>query len=238
MEIDIYKLGERYNLTESEELALSYIVNNIDKALEVGVRGVARECFASTSVVMNLSKKLGYKGFIDMVYRLELSLKSNSAAKDLNSSYCQDFTLQKGMKFRNLLKARKRGAIFVHGVGFSAHIARYINDKLMILGYFSMMSEYMENMERDYEEKPLLIVVSKSGETAAILNLCNKAKANDVPIVVITGIAGSSMEKISEVTFVVKNSNLLDDRNLEKNDFFGNSILFFEELVDGYLKGS
>ncbi|MGL5428061.1 MAG: hypothetical protein ACRDAS_09125, partial [Cetobacterium sp.] len=80
--------------------------------------------------------------------------------------------------------------------------------------------------------------VSKSGETAAILNLCNKAKANDVPIVVITGIAGSSMEKISEVTFVVKNSNLLDDRNLEKNDFFGNSILFFEELVDGYLKGS
>ena len=238
MEIDIYKLGERYNLTESEELALSYIVNNIDKALEVGVRGVARECFASTSVVMNLSKKLGYKGFIDMVYRLELSLKSNSAAKDLNSSYCQDFTLQKGMKFRNLLKARKRGSIFVHGVGFSAHIARYINDKLMVLGYFSMMSEYMENMERDYEEKPLLIVVSKSGETAAILNLCNKAKANDVPIVVITGIAGSSMEKISEVTFVVKNSNLLDDRNLEKNDFFGNSILFFEELVDGYLKGS
>ncbi|MGL4653473.1 MurR/RpiR family transcriptional regulator [Cetobacterium sp.] len=238
MEIDIYKLGERYNLTESEELALSYIVNNIDKALEVGVRGVARECFASTSVVMNLSKKLGYKGFIDMVYRLELSLKSNSAAKDLNSSYCQDFTLQKGMKFRNLLKQKKFRPIFVHGVGFSNYVARYISDKLMISGYFSMLSEYMESVERNYEEKPLLIVISKSGETAAILNLCNKAKAKDVPIVVITGTKNSSMEKLAELTFVVKNSNLLDDRNLEKNDFFGNSILFFEELVDGYLKGN
>ncbi len=101
-----------------------------------------------------------------------------------------------------------------------------------------MLSEYMESVERNYEEKPLLIVISKSGETAAILNLCNKAKAKDVPIVVITGTKNSSMEKLAELTFVVKNSNLLDDRNLEKNDFFGNSILFFEELVDGYLKGN
>lgn len=92
MEIDIYKLGERYNLTESEELALSYIVNNIDKALEIGVRGVAKECFASTSVVMNLSKKLGYKGFIDMVYRLELTLKSSLENKSITENYCLDFS--------------------------------------------------------------------------------------------------------------------------------------------------
>ena len=236
MEIDIYKLGERYNLTESEELALSYIVNNLDKALEIGVRGVAKECFASTSVVMNLSKKLGYKGFIDMVYRLELTLKSSLEKKSVTENYCLDFSLQKGMKFKNILKRKKNKPIFVHGVGFSNPIAKYISDKLMVIGYFSMMSEYMENVERDYEEKPVLIVVSKSGETAAILNLCQKAKLKEVPVIVLTGVKNSSMEELAELSFVIKNSNLLDDRNLEKNDFFGNTILFFEELVEEYLK--
>lgn len=235
MEIDIYKLGERYNLTESEELALSYIVNNIDKALEIGVRGVAKECFASTSVVMNLSKKLGYKGFIAMIYRLELTLKSSLENKSITENYCLDFSPQKGIKFRNLLKEGKNKPIFVHGVGFSNPIAKYISDKLMVLGYFSMMSEYMENVERDYDEKPLLIVVSKSGETAAILNLCQKAKGKEVPVIVLTGVKSSSMESLAELNFVIKNSNILDDRNLEKNDFFGNTILFFEELIYEYL---
>jgi DNA-binding MurR/RpiR family transcriptional regulator len=236
MDIDIYKLGEKFNLTESEELALRYIVNNIEKSLEIGVRGVAKECFASTSVVMNLSKKLGYKGFIDMVYRLELELKSTSIEKNITENFCIDFSIQKGMKFRNLLNKTKNKAIFVHGVGFSGPISKYICDKLMILGYFSMMSEYMESVEKNYEEKPLLIVVSKSGETSAILNLCQKAKLKNVPIIVFTGMKNSSMEKCSEITFVIKNSNPLDDRNLEKNDFFGNTILFFEELIEQYLK--
>ncbi len=236
MEIDIFKLGERYNLTKSEELALRYIINNTEKSLEIGVRGVAGECFASTSVVMNLSKKLGYKGFIDMIYRLELSSKSTSAKESIIESYCSDFSVEKGEKFQSFIKKRKNRPIFVNGVGFSEPISKYLCGKLMVLGYFAMMSEYMENVEREYEEKPLLIVVSKSGETSATLNLCQKASAKKVPVVVITGIKGSSMEALSELTFVIKNSNLLDDRNLEKNDFFGNTILFFEELVEKYLK--
>ncbi|MGL4988341.1 MAG: MurR/RpiR family transcriptional regulator [Cetobacterium sp.] len=236
MGIDIFKFGERYNLTESEELALNYIVNNIQKALDIGVRGVAKECFASTSVVMNLSKKLGYKGFIDMVYRLELLLNSSSENVSLTESYCTNFSLQAGMKFRNLLNSRKNRAIFIHGVGFSNCAARYIKDKLMVLGYFSMMSEYMESIEREYDQKPLLIVISKSGETAGVLNLTQIAKSKNIPVISLIGGKDSSIEKSSELTFVIKNSSQLDDRNLEKNDFFGNSILFFEELVAEYLK--
>ncbi|MGL6066327.1 MAG: MurR/RpiR family transcriptional regulator [Cetobacterium sp.] len=231
MGIDIFKFGEKYNLTESEELALNYIVNNIEKALEVGVRGVAKECFASTSVVMNLSKKLGYKGFIDMVYRLELLLNNEGLEKSLTQNYCTNFSLQKEMKFKNLLTKRKR-PIFVHGVGFSNYIAKYIKDKLMILGYFCMMSEYMETIERDYLEKPLLIVVSKSGETAGILNLCEIAKSKKIPIVALTGTEKNSIEEIADISFVIKNSNQLDDRNIGKNDFFGKSLLFFEDLIN------
>ncbi|MGL5000487.1 MAG: MurR/RpiR family transcriptional regulator [Cetobacterium sp.] len=230
MEIDIFKFGEKYNLTKSEELALNYIVNNIEKALEIGVRGVAKECFASTSVVMNLSKKLGYKGFIDMVYRLELLLNTEFDKTSLIELYSVNFSLQKQMKFRNLLNKRKR-PIFVNGVGFSNCVARYISDKLMILGYFSMVSEYMQNLDRIYDEKPILIVISKSGETAGVLNLCQIAKSKNIPIVSFTGTEENSIKEISEIGFVIKNTNQLDDRNIGKNDFFGNTILFFEDLL-------
>ncbi|MGL5087917.1 MAG: MurR/RpiR family transcriptional regulator [Fusobacteriaceae bacterium] len=230
MGIDIFKFGEKYNLTESEELALKYIVNNIEKALEIGVRGVAKECFASTSVVMNLSKKLCYKGFIDMVYRLELLLNTEFGENKLTESYCSNFTLQKEMKIKNLLNKSKR-PIFIHGVGFSNYVGRYIKDKLMVLGYFSMMSEYMETVERKYDEKPLLIVISKSGETAGVLNLCKIAKSKEIPIIALTGVQKNSIEELADISFVIKNSNQLDDRNIGRNDFFGNSILFFEELL-------
>ena len=126
LEIDIYKLAEKYNLTESEEMAFKYIVNNFEKSLEIGVRGVAKKCFASTSVVMNLSKKLGYKGFVDMVYRLEFYVKSLENEKsNMNDSYCLNMDKRKLTKFKNLIIKDKRH-VFVHGVGFSKAVTKYI----------------------------------------------------------------------------------------------------------------
>lgn len=231
MEIDIYKLGEKYNLTHSEELALRYIVNNIDTALDVGVRGIAKECFASTSVVMNLSKKLGYKGFVDMVYRLERIFFDSPIKKIEVEEYCTNFSPEKMKIFKNLLLKSSKSPIFINGVGFSECVAKYIKNKLMILGYYAMMSEFMENVERYYDETPLLIVVSKTGETSAVLNLCEKAAAKNVPIIVFTGMKESTMEKIGILTFHIKHINMIDDRNIEENDFFGNTILFFEKLI-------
>ena len=56
--IDIYKLGEKYHLTESEELALKYIVNNFEKSLEIGVRGVAKKLFCFNFCCYESCKKI------------------------------------------------------------------------------------------------------------------------------------------------------------------------------------
>ena len=88
-------------LLNQEELALKYIVNNFEKSLEIGVRGVAKNCFASTSVVMNLAKKLGYKGFVDMVYRLEFSIKNSLSNSNSLNNYCTNLDDE---KTKNILK--------------------------------------------------------------------------------------------------------------------------------------
>lgn len=232
LEIDIYKLAEKYNLTESEELAFKYIINNFEKSLEIGVRGVAKQCFASTSVVMNLSKKLGYKGFVDMVYRLEFYVKNFEAEKSKkNDNYCINWNKRKLKKFKDFILKEKRH-IFIHGVGFSKSLAKYMAEKFMVLGYYAMVSEYMETMKNKYFCKGLLILVSKTGETSSLYPLCEKAKIAEIPIVLFTGSKNSTIGEMADITFIIKDSNPIDDRNLEKNDFFGNTILFFEDLID------
>lgn len=69
MEIDIEKLTCGIQLTDIERNVLEYLLTHLDQALKLGVRGVARENFTSTSTVMRLSRKLGYNGFIEKIGR-------------------------------------------------------------------------------------------------------------------------------------------------------------------------
>lgn len=236
MIIDIHKFVEKFNLTNSEEMALNYIVNNLESSLKIGVRGVAKHCFASTSVVMNLSKKIGYKGFTDMIYRLEEMAKKETSCSLEKNSLCLNYNKDLVDKFYSLIDINKKKAIYFAGTGYSKLIANYMKDKMMSGGHFAMMCEYMEAVERPYDETPLLIVVSKSGETYAVLRLCERARKNNIPIVFFGGNESNSMANISKITFVIKNSNIMDDRNLDENDFFGNTILFFEKLFYDYKK--
>ncbi len=236
MEIDVYKLAEKYKLTESEEMALKFILNNIERSLEIGVRGVAKECYASSSVVMNLSKKLGYKGFIDMVYRLEQNLfKAENEFRQKNS-LCENFSPEMLERFLDRLHSQKNKPIFVHGLGFSHIVAQYIKDKLMVEGFFAMMSEYIETVENPAMDSPLLIFISKSGETSNLINLCERSQKSNARIISFVGREDSTIERLSDITFIIKDSNRYDDRNLRENDFFGNTILFFEFLAGNYFK--
>ncbi len=227
---DIYKFRGKYKLTESEEVAFNYIINNIDKSLEIGVRGVARECFTSTSVIMNLTKKLGYKGFIDMIYRIEKNYKLTETSKDINKGLCINFTEEKKERFIELLINKRTNPIYFDGKGFSHTVATYLKQKFMVSGYFAMMSGFLECVEKKQENTPTLIVVSKSGETPELKQLCERAIGFGVKVISFTGVENTSIGNISTINFLIENISLLDDRNLEYNDFYGNCILFFEEL--------
>lgn len=240
MNIDIFKYGEKYRLTEAEELALKFIVNNLDKSLELGVRGVAKECFASSSVIMNLSKKLGYKGFIDMVYKLEYLIKNDNTQEKKEDLFTnlENHYSKETENFIKLLKDFRNRPIYVNGVGFSRIAANYFADKLKVLGFFAMFTEYMECVENPRISSPLLIVISKSGETSGAISLCEKSQKNKATIVSFVGNKANTIKNLSDISFVVKNKNPMDDRNIEENDYFANCILLLENLLAKFLATS
>ena len=68
--VDIAKLFQGKELSESDQQLLTYIISNMDTVLQMGVRQIAKENYTSPASVIRLSKKLGYTGFIDLYYHL------------------------------------------------------------------------------------------------------------------------------------------------------------------------
>ena len=68
--LDITKLFGDVKFTSLEESIITYILNNIDNCMDDGIRGIAKKTYTSPSTIMRLSKKLGYNGFVELVYSL------------------------------------------------------------------------------------------------------------------------------------------------------------------------
>lgn len=66
--MNIEKITQGKNLTDTERTVLEYILDHLDTVQTEGVRGVARANYTSTSTIMRLARKMNYSGFVDMCY--------------------------------------------------------------------------------------------------------------------------------------------------------------------------
>ena len=69
-DVDIYKLVNQYNLSETERKILVYMLSDIHTMKNKSVRDVAADNYVSPATVIKLAKKMNYSGFVDMVYHL------------------------------------------------------------------------------------------------------------------------------------------------------------------------
>lgn len=91
MNLNLNKLTCGVSLTDTEQAVLEYLLLHLDEALKLGVRGVAKANFTSTSTVMRLSRKLGYNGFIEMYYKLLGAVGEGSQSYELNEGFISHF---------------------------------------------------------------------------------------------------------------------------------------------------
>lgn len=63
--VNIEKITQGKNLTDTEQTVLEYILDQLDTVQTEGVRGVARANYTSTSTIMRLARKMDYSGFVD-----------------------------------------------------------------------------------------------------------------------------------------------------------------------------
>lgn len=244
--IDIYKIVDKFNLNSSEEKILTYIIDNIDNVKDIGVRGIAKEHYTSTTTIMNLAKKLGYDGFLDMYYNLFFTLRSKktyflqeSEDKYFRTDMDEILSLVEKkdiLAFVDLLFKYKNEIIYTYAVGLSKSVILYITQRLLLMGFKCIFTDAYESYDVNNIDAKIAIIFSKSGETDSAIKVCNLAQKVGIKTVSITGELENTVAKLSTINFRIYDMNSMDDRNKLPTSFYANTIMLFEFLMSKYLE--
>lgn len=235
MKFDIYKIADNYKLSETERQVLEYILKNIDSVLSKGVRDVATINYTSAATVIKLSKKLGYTGYTDMIYRLNFIIKNHKKNQDHTSditSFIAHIDREKIDSFISILIKHREDIIFITATGFSAPIAEFFWRKMLVLGFKCIKTNSYGVYDNNQIGGALAIGISKSGETESVTKVIDYAAKNKLDIITFTGKAENYMAKQSTLNFFILDDKELDDRNITANYFYARVMIIMEYLLD------
>ncbi|UOQ83738.1 MurR/RpiR family transcriptional regulator [Gracilibacillus salinarum] len=245
--IDISKLTQGKNLSEIDIQILEYIIKNIDKVLQMGVRKIAENNYTSAATVIRLAKKLGYTGFVDMYYNLLPLLNTMEKPKpevmeDFPEMSSQDFfqynTMEDITQFIERVLHLDQQYIFIYATGFSGITAEYLYKKLLVLGKKTVLASGMDSVgvfENNIDDIGALVVISKSGETQQVIDKLNAAREQKITTVSFTKETQNRVADLSDINFKISDNNKLDDRNMLPNIFFPKLLMLFEIIMKEYL---
>lgn len=235
MKFDIYKIADNYKLTETERQILEYILNNIESVLNKGVREVANINYTSAATIIKLSKKLGYTGYIDMLYRLNFMIKNYNENQEHTSditSFIADIDKEIIKKCISTLIIHRDDIIFITATGFSDSVAEFLCRKMLVLGFKCIKTNSYGVYDNNQIGGTLVIGISKSGETESVTKVIDYAAKNKLDIITFTGKNNNHMAKQSTIHFSILDDKELDDRNITANYFYARVMIVIEYLLD------
>lgn len=238
MKFDLYKLRDKYNLSDTEQKLLAFILEHREEVLSMGVRQVAAENFVSPAMVIKLSKKMGFTGFTDMVYRLNFLIQNRKKNRNHTSSltsFIGNIETSRLNGFQELLDSHKEDVILITATGFCSPVAEFMTRKLLIKGYRCIQSNAYGVYDKNPLKAGLIIAISKSGETDTITKVVDYGKENNVDIISFTGEQSNHIGKCSTVNIPILDDQALDDRNMAANYFYARVMIVFEYLMDQLL---
>ena len=154
--------------------------------------------YTSTSTIYKLCNKFGFDGYSDMIYHLTFTKDNTIHLKEQYHEYKDSF--------QNSLKRSKR--IVVFGLGFSAPIAEYIQQRLTLLGYQALCVIHMEMFNEVYHDDTLFIVISYSGQTPRLNEIVANASQHHIPIISFVGNEESVICKYSSLPILINHYDI------------------------------
>lgn len=221
--MNLEHLSEKFELNDLEKQIVRYIQEHLTDLKSIGIRQMAKDNYTSTSTIYKLCKKFGFDGYSDMIYHLT-STKDNHTI-DFHEQYRSFYE-----QFQSLLQDHSK-RIIVFGLGFSAPIAEYMQQRLTLLGYQAMCVVHMEMFSPHFFDNTVFIVVSYSGKTPRLNEIIKTAHHNHVPIISFIGNAHSPIIQLSSLPITIGQYDSFSHDLNRPNTFFGEAIIAFETLL-------
>ena len=228
--MNVEHLRDKFDLNELELALVTYLEDNQDNLKNITIRQMARDNFTSTSAIYRLCNKFGFSGYSDMIYQLTTSSKPQNFSSDDLDQYTPEFI--------NLLNKHRHHRIIVFGMGFSAPIADYLQQRLTLNGFYAMSVVHIEMLDIKYQDTSLFIVISNSGITPRLVEIVDNAHKNKIDIISFIANENSNLYQNVTLPIIIGSYNSFTHNNLIPNTFFGQVLIVFESLLYTYLSST
>lgn len=227
-------------LTQQEKKLALYIQENLSKIPQLNIQELSKITNTSNSAVSRLMQKLDYASFSIMKNMIAQELSARSG-KNFNSvsgrivTYYEELLgasqeLIDAAKVLELVVEIKRARkILIFALGSSYHSALEFKTRLERMGLMVDVNSDNHNMMMMtslLSEEDLIIGISSLGETQALLDACEIAQKNHVPIWAITSRNHTSLTKIATEAIFTSNIDTMRD------PYFINSQIAIMLVID------
>lgn len=135
--------------------------------------------------------------------------------------------------FSNLMDKHKDSMIMILGSGYSQNIANYMSEYLNLNGFRCTSNSHLEMLRK--HKNTLIIVISNSGETKRLAELCIQAQKNNRDVISFTGDKNSTIAKHSTLAISSDTFNPTSFDSHYPQLFFGLTLIYFELLMSNFL---
>lgn len=209
------------SLNDLELSLYNYIVKIKENLADMTIRELANEAHVSTTTILRLCKKLGCSGFTEFKLKFELSIEeekltniSEDTIEVIKFLQCiEDSELD--LKLQKLIDIVKQSEIVLFvGSSTSGTLAAY---GAKILSSVGKLAIYLDDpyfpMSSNYYKNSVVIALSVSGETRAVIEHINKLKSEGCTIASITNKEDCTIAKMSDLnlSYYIKESKFANN---------------------------
>lgn len=212
-------------LTPREQQVVRYLLDQGSAIMELTIGEVAREGDVSEALIVKLAKKLGYNGYRDlkdMLFQYS-QLPVTDMYQELDPDDTPEVIIDKLFKtsiqaleetravlnmedFNKavdaILNARQRD---LYGIGGSATIAKDASHKFLRIGMRSTAYDDAHLMMMSaalLSEQDMVLAISHSGQTSAVLEPCRLAKNNGACVIALTNYSSSVLANEADIVLL------------------------------------
>ena len=218
----------------TEQRVADYMIKNADHLSECTISSIAEECGTSKSMVVQLCKTLGFKGYKELLSQLSVEKALNEQKEHPEPVYDDihpDFTpaqiahfiiqqeilsLQDTMQLidpealsRAVELIKNADRVLLCGVGESGLAAQDMDNKLSRIGIYSRFVADVHDQlleTSSLTENSVCIVFSFSGKTRDMIEICELAKEMGAKVISLTRLGRNPVSDIADVRLAVANS--------------------------------
>nr|WP_318383507.1 SIS domain-containing protein [uncultured Enterobacter sp.] len=229
--MDVINLFRDKRLNKTEIIVLRFIQDHTETCLKEGIRAVARLCFSNPSSLVRLAKKLGFSGWLELVYFIKFNITQPRLDVTNDRDFMQLHSQESTDQLFNHLSNHK---LLIHGSGFSQLIAQYIYNKCLVTGVnasLSLWPDYEILEQKTAAKFDVIWIISKSGRSSSALKWVNAIENKNIDLICFTGDYQSPLAQAATTPIIIHDPQKYDDDIYWSNPFFGYCILGFEHLL-------